>query len=174
MIRRLVLYNLRSTFNVGAILRTADAMGVPEVICFGTTPYPRVADDQRLPHEIRRAEQQISKTALGAERTVAVQYLDDPANLIEQLKATPVVLLEQGVGSFSLAKVENAFDPIASLTLVVGEERFGLPPALIEEILALDPVNRLVEIPMLGQKESLNVAVATGMALFVFNKALMI
>jgi tRNA G18 (ribose-2'-O)-methylase SpoU len=172
MIARVVLYNLRSTYNVGAIMRTADAFGVREIICVGTTPYPRIANDRRLPHEIIRAEKQIGKTALGAEQTLVVQYVA-AENLIKFLEEAgePVWLLEQGAGSEKITEVEGTE---GSTTLVVGEERFGIPKEVINKVLALNPENRLVEIPMLGRKESLNVAVATGVALYAFNKTLMV
>ena len=66
----LILHNIRSTHNVGSIFRTAEGFGVAQIICSGYTPYPRLPDDQRLPHIAEKLTALIHKTAIGAETMV--------------------------------------------------------------------------------------------------------
>ncbi|MCL2094532.1 TrmH family RNA methyltransferase [Candidatus Saccharibacteria bacterium] len=169
MIRRVVLYNLRSAYNVGAIMRTAEAFGVSEIICVGTTPFPKVVNDKRLPHEIARAEKQIEKTALGASEMLIVKHAADDEGMIDILREGLTIVLEQGEGSVDLMSAASDVGDCPALTLMVGEEVHGIPRELIKRMLALDGRNKLVEIPMLGRKESLNVSVAAGVALHWFS-----
>jgi 23S rRNA (guanosine2251-2'-O)-methyltransferase len=154
----LILDNLRSAYNVGSILRTADATGVERVICGGSTPYPRLPDDTRDPVVINRNTRTIGKTALGAETTVTVEHFDDTLAAIAVLRASgwTVYGLEQAPESTPLGTLAPRF-PAA---LIVGNEVAGLAPNVLA---ACDAV---VEIPQYGRKESLNVAVATGIALY--------
>lgn len=154
----LVLDNIRSAYNVGSILRTADAVGVERVICIGTTPYPALSQDSRPGHVTARNTKEIAKTALGAEQTISISYEPELRATLEMLKNTGVTIiaLEQS------GKSTNLFDftykePIA---LVIGNEINGVHP----DNLAL--ADHILEIPMSGTKESLNVAVATGIALY--------
>jgi 23S rRNA (guanosine2251-2'-O)-methyltransferase len=157
---RLILVNVRSALNVGAVFRSADAMGAGHIYLAGYTPYPKIASDQRLPHIADRASRQIAKTALGAEKTVAFSHL--PARglpaLINQLKASgfTVAALEQVDGSQSLP----SYRPPEKICLLVGSEIGGLD----ESVLAL--TDAIIEIPMAGQKESLNVSAAAAIALY--------
>src|ERR1041385_7161765 len=94
---RLVLHNIRSAHNVGSILRSADGFAVSKVYFSGYTPHPKTQNDSRLPHVINRAEKQIAKTALGAEKAIAWEYVDSPMNLLERLnrEGFEIVALEQ-------------------------------------------------------------------------------
>src|SRR3982751_1410635 len=83
----LVLDNLRSAHNVGAILRTCDATGVKCVLACGTTPYPRLENDVRDPVVIRRNMREIGKTALGAEQTVNIEHHDETLAAITHLRS---------------------------------------------------------------------------------------
>jgi 23S rRNA (guanosine2251-2'-O)-methyltransferase len=154
----LILHDLRSAHNVGAILRTADATAVERVICAGSTPYPRLPYDDRDPVVINRNTRTIGKTALGAETTIKVEHFDDTLAAIAAVRGQNCVILglEQAAGSTSLRSLRPRF-PAA---LVVGNEVTGLPA----EILAA--CDSVIEIPQRGHKESLNVAVATGIALY--------
>ena len=154
----LIAHNLRSCHNVGSLLRTADGLGVKEVILSGYTPYPLLKHDSRLPHIAKKLDAQIHKTALGAERTQAWRHYDTFEEVHAYLKT-------QG---YELAVVEQAPDAIAlpifrppkRLALLVGREVEGVE----SEILAA--CDAILEIPMFGKKESYNVVQAAGMAMY--------
>lgn len=155
----LILHNIRSTHNVGAIFRTADGFGVKEIILSGYTPYPRTPDDGRLPHIAEKLDKQIHKTALGAEKIVRFAYFENIGDWIKLNAATdnlPIVALEQSENSVMLPE----FKPPQKLALLLGEEVNGIGSELLEKC------QQIVEIPMFGQKESFNVSVATGIALY--------
>ncbi|MBR6961846.1 TrmH family RNA methyltransferase [Candidatus Saccharibacteria bacterium] len=154
-----ILYNIRSTYNVGAILRSCECLGVKDVVLTGYTPYL----DKGLPHEQAKLKKQIHKTALGAEEMLNTRRIDDINEAIMTLKADgyQILALEQGEHSLNLAdspKLEG------KLALILGEEVHGIP----QDILA--KCDHLLEIPMLGKKESFNVSVATGIALWELTK----
>ena len=155
---KLIIHNVRSCYNVGALLRSADGFGVDEVICTGYSPYPKQANDPRLPHVAQRAHRQIAKTALGAEQSVVNTHGELPA-VISDLKSKKYTIyaLEQSAGSQDINQLHADFP----LALVVGPEREGLDQA------TLKLCDEIIEIPMRGQKESLNVSVAGSLALFV-------
>jgi len=154
----LVLDNLRSAHNVGVILRTADGAGVRRVYLCGSTPAPHLDGDPRPPYAQDRAARGISKTALGAERSLELHYAADTTDKVKALKlgGYQIAALEQAAGSVSL----DTFRPAGKLALIVGNEVEGLSPAVLEL------ANVVLEIPMRGLKESLNVAVAAGIALY--------
>lgn len=152
----LLLHNIRSTHNVGALFRTADATAVKQIICSGYTPYPEITEDTRLPHLRDKITRDIKKTALGAEKTIPFIYSEQPP--LDQLKEAGyrLVALEQNPRSIRL----NKYKAPMRLALLLGEEVGGITPELLAQC------DDIVEIPMLGQKESLNVSVAAGMALY--------
>lgn len=154
----LIAHNLRSAHNVGSLLRTADGLGVTSVFLTGYTPHPPVPDDSRLPHEQAKILKQIQKTALGAEKSVNWRYVDDIQPAIQALKANgfTIAALEQSANSQAL----NDYKAPKRLALIVGREVEGVEA----EVLKLCDV--ILEIPMLGQKESFNVAQAAAMALY--------
>ena len=154
----LIVHNVRSTHNVGSLFRTSDAMKVGKVYLTGYTPYPVSKNDPRLPHVAARANQQIAKTALGAEKTVNWSHLRDIKALIKKVADSGflVAALEQGPKSVALSKFHSS----RNIALIVGNEVDGLD----EPTLKLAEVS--LEIPMLGQKESLNVASAAAVALY--------
>jgi tRNA G18 (ribose-2'-O)-methylase SpoU len=156
-------HNIRSTYNVGAILRSCDGFGVHEFYATGYTPYPTVQDDTRLPHEREKLTRQIAKTALGAEQTVLVHHADDPLEVIHSYKAKgyTIAALEQSEQSVTLA----SYVPPERLVLLLGEEVHGIRSEL------LDLCDVTLEIPMVGRKESFNVSVATGIALYALSAA---
>lgn len=152
----LILHNIRSTHNVGSIFRTAEGLGVAEIILSGYTPYPRLPDkDPRLPHISEKLTAQIHKTALGAENLVPFRYVDGIATYLDMLNM-PLIALEQSSGSTPLP----AFSPPDALALLLGEEVHGIPTDLLQRC------DKTVEIPMCGKKESFNVSVAAGIALY--------
>jgi len=154
----LVAHNLRSTHNVGSLLRTCDGLGIDEVWLSGYTPYPLQKTDSRLPHLAQKLDRQIAKTALGAQKTVRWHHDADITNVIADLKkhGFTVAALEQAPQAIAL----GTFEPPDKLALIVGREVEGLEP----EVLAL--CDQTLEIPMFGQKESFNVAIAAAMALY--------
>jgi 23S rRNA (guanosine2251-2'-O)-methyltransferase len=154
----LIAHNLRSTHNVGSLLRTADGLGVQHVYLTGYTPYPLQVDDERLPHLAQKINRQIIKTALGAEQSVAWSHESDLPKLIDDLQAQgyEVAALEQAPGASKLPDY-TASDKLA---LIVGREVEGIEPAIVAAC------DEILEIPMLGQKESFNVVQAAAMALY--------
>ncbi|GAC1412355.1 MAG: RNA methyltransferase [Candidatus Doudnabacteria bacterium] len=138
-----VCQNLRSLFNVGAIFRTADAFAIDKIYLAGITGQP--------------PRSEISKVALGAEEYIPWEYHKQPLRLIKSLKSKgiKIVALEQ-VKDRSINL--NTWKPTYPMALVLGYEPTGLPKAII------DIADLIVEIPMHGQKESLNVGVAFGIA----------
>lgn len=154
----LILDNLRSSANVGSILRTADSAGVKRVICCGSTPYTRLEKDTRDPVVINRNTREISKTALGAEATVDVEYFRDTVDAIGQARAEnrTIYALEQADNSTNLLNMQ----PLFPAALIVGNEVDGVQNNVI------DLCDKVLEIPQQGHKESLNVSVATGIAVY--------
>lgn len=152
----LLVHNIRSTHNVGAFLRTCDGFGVKKLLFSGYTPYPTLEDDTRLPHFADKITRQIHKTALGAEITVPFERYELPP--IKQLKADgyTIVGLEQDERSIMLPEYKVP-DKVA---LFLGNEIDGIYPEY------RDSCDALVEIPMQGHKESFNVSVACGIALY--------
>lgn len=164
-----VLPDIRSAQNVGAILRTADAAGVSLVITCGYTPHPRTIDDPRPPHIIAANSKAIAKSALGAELTVPLLHFQDTSNAFSHLHRNQykIAALEQAEGSINLFDQHPVDSPngtraltASSLALVVGNEVDGLDSA------TLAACDYILELPMVGTKESLNVAVAAGIALY--------
>lgn len=92
-----IAHNLRSTHNVGSLLRTADGLGIDTVYLTGYTPYPSLPDDQRLPHIANKLDRQIHKTALGAEHSQKWQHQATIEPLLSNLKQQgfQIVGLEQ-------------------------------------------------------------------------------
>lgn len=154
----LIAHNLRSTHNVGSLLRTAEGLGVTEVILSGYTPYPLQAHDDRLPHLAQKINRQITKTALGAEQTQAWSHTVDIVQTLNRLQRAGfwVAAIEQAVGSTPLP----SFQAPPKLALIVGREVEGIEPELLARC------NQVLEIPMFGHKESFNVVQAAAMGLY--------
>lgn len=157
-----IAHNIRSAHNIGAILRTADGFGIKKVICSGYSPYPVMPDDARLPHIYKKLTLEIAKTALGAEHSVGIELSTDVAATLLELKKAGyrIVGLEQHERSVAL----HEYVPHEKMVLLLGEEVAGIHVDLMELC------DDLIEIPMHGVKESLNVSVATGIALFHLTK----
>lgn len=151
----LVLHNIRSTHNVGSIFRSAEGFGVKEIILTGYTPYPKTDDDSRLPHIADKLTSQIHKTALGAEKLVSFRHYETLNEWMADNKL-PIVALEQSAESQSLPD----FNPPKKFALILGEEVNGINPDVLKRC------DYIVEIPMFGKKESFNVSVACGVALY--------
>ncbi len=139
-----LLNNIRSLHNVGSIFRTADGAGVKKLYLTGQTGYPPRPD--------------ITKTAIGAEEVVPWEYFIDPLDCIKKLKKRGVqlVALEQTDKSIDYRKLK----PKYPICLVVGHEIDGVSKE-IQEL-----CDAAIEIPMRGEKKSLNVSVAFGVAVY--------
>lgn len=156
----LLVHNIRSAHNVGAIFRTAEGFGVEHIVLSGYTPRPIHAGDTRLPHESTKVDAQIHKTALGAEKMVSFEYVTaiEAWFKLNALAAEPMPIyaLEQAPTSQNIA----TFEPAKRFALLIGEEVNGVNQH------HLSRCSEILEIPMRGQKESFNVSVATGIALY--------
>ncbi len=154
----LILNDIRSAHNVGAILRNAACFGDFDVYCTGYTPYPKIHNDTRLPHEVIALSNKIAKTALGAEQSLTVKHHQDIRQLFKELKVEGYTLvgLEQNARSLDIRR----WKPATKTALVLGNEPLGI------DVDVLDACDSVVEIVMHGAKESLNVASATAIALF--------
>jgi tRNA G18 (ribose-2'-O)-methylase SpoU len=150
MEKAVLMHNIRSAHNVGAIFRACDGAGVTKVYLSGYTPTPV--------DRFGRAQKEIAKTALGAERTIPWEYHASPAKVIQALKiaGTRVVGLEQDARAADYRAVSCEGDTL----LIFGNEVRGISKPL------RDLCDILIEIPMRGKKESLNVSVAAGIALY--------
>ncbi len=148
----LVLHNIRSVHNVGSIFRTADAAGVSKIILSGYTPLPI--------DRFGRERKDFIKVSLGAEKSVPWVQKKNIASVVRELKKENyfVVAVEQDARSTSLFEYKPPKNK--PLAIIVGNEVRGLSKQ------TLKLCDAVVEIPMRGKKESLNVSVAAGIALF--------
>jgi len=145
----IILDNLRSAQNVGSIFRTANGAGVQHIYCCGTTPTPDHA--------------KVKKSSLGAEEVTGWSYHPNCLKLIEELKLTGCLLLalESTPESISLINLAPSYWKHPQLALLVGNEISGIDPQV------LGTAHQVLHIPMAGTKTSLNVAVTTGIALYL-------
>jgi len=151
-----IAHNIRSTHNIGSIFRTCEGFGVSKLIISGYSPYPKLPNDPRLPHIEAKLTLQIHKTALGAETMMPFEHQETPnLNLLKRQGFT-VIGLEQDENSISLKE----YMVPQKIALLLGEEVGGITNDLRNQC------DNLVEIPMVGQKESFNVSVAIGIALY--------
>ena len=158
-----VLHNIRSTYNVGAILRTVEGFGAEQVILSGYTP--RVHDKNLLPHLRNKLDREIHKTALGAEDLLDIYSSGDIFETLKSLKKQgwQIVGLENNIANDNLVQInspEMKQKLSDKVVLVLGEEVNGIDNSLYEII------DLFVEIPMKGKKESFNVSVAAGIAVY--------
>lgn len=146
----LILNNIRSVHNVGSIFRTAEAAGIEKICCTGTTPTPR--------DRFNNKRKDFAKVSLGAEDMIGWQYVENAAVLVGKLKddGYQIIAVEQTKDSVDYRKIRTK-DRTA---IIVGNEIDGVDKKLLKmsDIVA--------EIPLRGKKESLNVSVALGIALF--------
>jgi len=145
---RVLCDNLRSLYNVGSIFRTSDACGISHIYLAGITGTP--------------AQAGLTKVSLGAELAVPWEYIQDGWRLVDKLKREgwQIVSLEQTKSSVDIAK----FKPKAKCLLIVGNEVDGVNSTLLSRS------DAAIEIPMIGVKESLNVAVAYGIAAYLLTR----
>ncbi len=144
----LLLDNIRSSENVGSLFRTADAFGISEIILIGITPTPI--------DRFGRPNAKVAKTALGAEKTITWQSVGTAEEVVLYIRKQklPLYVLEQDTKAIPLAKQKAQ-----AWALVLGNEVNGVSDYLLQQ------ADIIFEIPMQGEKESLNVSVAGGIAL---------
>lgn len=145
-----VLFNVRSTYNVGSIFRTADGAGVKEIILVGYTPSPV--------DKYGTTNKQLRKTALGAEEAI-------PWKKISSWKGCATLLRKKGYALVAVEQSQSSI-PYTSFTLkkptafIFGNEVRGISSKVLRD------VDTTLELPMRGKKESLNVSVAAGIVLY--------
>lgn len=146
----LILHNIRSSHNVGAIFRTADAAGISKIFLTGYTPCPV--------DKFGRDQSKISKSALGAEKFVEWEYFKSPSTLIRNLQKekTEVIAVEQGSTSVDYKKIKLT----KNSAFLFGNEVRGVSKSLLKLC------DKVSQIDMKGKKESLNVSVTVGVFLF--------
>jgi tRNA G18 (ribose-2'-O)-methylase SpoU len=147
-----ILHDIRSVHNVGSIFRTADAAGVEKIYLCGITPSPL--------DRFKMVRPDFAKVALGAEQYIGWEIAKTTASVIRQLKKDgyEIFALEQSKRSAPYFTSRLSSDSRAAV--IVGNEVKGLPPAILRT------ADRILEIPMMGKKESLNVSVAFGIVAF--------
>lgn len=153
-----VAHNIRSAHNVGSILRTCECLGVSEVVLTGYTPYPRLTNDTRLPHITDKLSRKISKTSLGAEDYISYAFHEDIHSYIARSRNNgfTILALEQSKNSTNLA----SFNLKNNSILILGNEVDGIDEGVLKDC------DQIIEIKMRGYKESLNVSVASGIAVY--------
>lgn len=134
--------NIRSLENIGSIFRTADAIGATKIFLCGISGIP--------------PNHKISKTALGAEKVIPFEYVRQTGRLVDGLKKKKVfmIALEQDKKAVSYTKIKPKFP----LALIIGNEVKGISKRILKK------TDKIIYLPMRGKKESLNVAVAFGVA----------
>ena len=143
-----ILHNIRSLHNVGSIFRTADAVGISKIFLTGFSGTPDTL--------------KAKKVSLGAEHSVPWEKVKDSAIVLKKLKNAGyhIVAVEQSKKSIQYNRLKARYP----LALLMGHEVRGLSPALLEK------ADSIVEIPMRGKKESLNVSVAFGVVAYEYTK----
>ncbi|GAB6281568.1 MAG: RNA methyltransferase [Ignavibacterium sp.] len=144
-----VLNNIRSNYNVGSIFRSSDGAMIEKLYLCGYTPSP--------------PKKEILKTALGSTESVKWEYVKNPLDIVKKLKkdGSKIISLEQTDESIPYYKINKNIFPAC---LIIGNEITGVSQELI------DLCDLSIEIPQYGIKQSLNVAVAYGIAIFEFRK----
>ncbi|MDO8442946.1 MAG: TrmH family RNA methyltransferase [bacterium] len=172
----IVLDNIRSLFNVGSIFRTADAVGAEKIYLCGITPTPE--------DRFGRIRPQLAKVSLGAEKTVEWEYVKSTSKLIDMLKKSKsrselrsatgekykIFVVEQDKKSIPYYKLKlspSGRSPkgrkkmdLEKVVLVFGNEVDGISKNVLKK------ADKILEIPMVGMKESLNVSVSAGIVMF--------
>ena len=150
--------NIRSSHNVGSLLRSCEGLGVSKVYLTGYTPYPNKQNDTRLPHIANKINNRIIKTSLGAESTINWDFKENYPDLINGLK----------IQDYEIVAVELTKDAVElqnlkipkRIAFIFGNERTGI------EKLHLKLTDKTVFVPMLGSKESFNVVQVAAMVLY--------
>ena len=142
----IILDNVRSLHNIGAVFRTADAFLIEKIYLCGITAQP--------PHK------DIRKTALGATQTVDWEYFENTMDLIKKLKNQPIdiIAIEQADNSLSLTDYQPKMDK--KTAFIFGNEVKGVSQEVVDEC------DQVIEIPQFGTKHSLNISVSAGVCIW--------
>jgi 23S rRNA (guanosine2251-2'-O)-methyltransferase len=145
-----LLHDIRSVHNVGSIFRTCDAAGITKIYLSGYSPTPL--------DRFGNKRKDFAKVSLGAEESVAWKYIEQPLELLYQLKneGVQIIAVEQDVRAKEYTKVEATQKAL----FIFGREMEGVDQTMLEL------ADVIAEIPMSGKKESLNVSVSVGIALY--------
>ena len=143
-----VLDNVRSQYNVGAVFRTADAMRIERVVLCGICCCP--------------PNQEIHKTALGAEESVEWQYVKETTDAVQALQKEgyTVYAVEQAHDSVTLEEIAEQITNCPKIAVIFGHEVFGVQQEVV------DQCSQCIEIPQYGTKHSMNVSVTAGIVLY--------
>jgi tRNA G18 (ribose-2'-O)-methylase SpoU len=143
-----VLDNIRSVYNTGSIFRTSDALGIDKIFLCGCTPTPK--------DRFGRDRKDLAKVALGAEKNIEWEHRENTVELLKELKKQKkyIIAIEQDKKSIDYKKVKIKYPVV----IVMGPEVEGMNREVLDEC------SVIAEIPMVGNKESLNVSVAFGIA----------
>lgn len=146
----LVLHDIRSNHNVGSLFRTADCVGIDEIILSGYTPTPI--------DKFNRPVKEIAKTALGAEKSIPWRHEKDIKKVLKKLKKEKytIIAIEQDKNSVDYKKIKLK----GNTAIILWNEVDGAPKSLLKMC------DIVAEIPIKGQKESLNVSVAGAVVMF--------
>ncbi len=159
----ILLPNIRSAHNVGSIFRSSDCFNVQKIYMHGTTPMPI----DRFGNITEKAQKDIAKTALGAEKTIEWEYVENIKKLINNLKKDNfyIVSIEQNKNSISINEFKRKIkkEKIQNILCIFGNEVLGIEQSILNQS------DSIVEISMKGKKESLNVSVCAGIILFSLN-----
>ncbi|MEX0877542.1 MAG: TrmH family RNA methyltransferase [Candidatus Spechtbacterales bacterium] len=155
-----VLNNIRSMHNVGSIFRTADAVGVEKIYLCGFTPSPL--------DEFKKVRPQIAKVALGAENNVSWEKHPKTHIVLDNLKKEgyKIFAVEQHPDSVPYNKIKLTEKQAQKIVVVFGHEINGISEAILKR------ADKILEIPMLGEKESLNVSVTFGIVVYALEPKL--
>lgn len=150
-----ILHNIRSLHNVGSIFRTAEGLGVKKIYLTGYTPSPY--------DFFGKLRKDFAKTALGAGKYIEWKKAKNIFYLIKRLKkdGVQIIALEQSKKSVDIKKFSlgNRI-PKLGIALIFGNEVTGLSKSILQKS------DKIIEIHMRGKKESLNVSVAAGIAIY--------
>lgn len=155
----IILDSIRSTHNVGSIIRTSEALGADTIVYGGYTPFPEQENDTRIKHLRDKIHTQIIKTSLGAERYISHQVSKNLLDYISNLKKQgyEIISVEQSKRSIYLADFSSKKNKHA---IIFGNEVKGVSLELLEVS------DQIVEIEQLGKKESLNVVQAAAIVIY--------
>ncbi len=157
----ILLPDIRSAYNVGSIFRSADCFGVEKIYLYGTTPTPV----DRFGKSNSGAQKEISKTALGAEKYIPWEYITSINKFLKKIKEENfiIVCIEQDKKSITLENFlkNKKLKKIENILIIFGNEIEGVEKEILKK------TDYIVEIPMQGNKESLNVSVCAGLIMYI-------
>ena len=148
----LILDNIRSVMNVGSMFRTANALGIEKIYLCGITPGPV--------DRFKRPRKDFDKVALGADKTILWEHVDETVTLVKKLRSEGVYVVAVEQDSRALDYKDVEVQGKEAVAILMGPEVEGVSKEVLDE------VSVIAEIPMQGSKESLNVGVAFGVAAY--------